>query len=71
VDLSPADVVTMYLMTQSNESLKPQLERSLHPGARVVSHEYKVPGWKANREERAEAQAHGHMIYLYVMPPKK
>jgi len=71
VDLSPADVVTMYLMTESNESLKPQLEKSLHPGARVVSHDYRIPGWKANREEKAEAYAHGHMIYLYVMPPKK
>lgn len=71
VDLSPADVVTMYLMTQSNESLKPQLEHSLRNGARVVSHDYKVPGWKANRVEKAEAYAHGHMIYLYIMPPKK
>src|ERR1051326_315402 len=68
VDLSPADVVTMYLMTESNESLKPQLEKSLRPGTRVVSHDYRVPGWKANREERAEAYAHGHMIYLYILP---
>lgn len=71
VDLSPADVVTMYLMTESNESLKPQLEKSLRPGARVVSHDYKIPGWTANREERAQAYARGHMIYLYIMPPKK
>lgn len=71
VDLAPADVVTMYLMTESNASLRPQLEKSLRNGARVVSHDYKVPGWKANREERAEAYAHGHMIYLYIMPPRK
>jgi protein-L-isoaspartate O-methyltransferase len=71
VDLSPADVVTMYLMTDANESLKPQLEKSLRAGARVVSHDYRVPGWKANREEKAEAYAHGHMIYLYIMPPRK
>lgn len=71
VDLSPADVVTMYLMTESNASLEPQLERSLRPGARVVSHDYKVPGWRPNREEKAEAYSRGHMIYLYVMPPKK
>ncbi len=71
VDLSPADVVTMYLMTESNESLRPKLEKSLHPGARVVSHDYKVPGWRANREEKAEADEHGHIIYLYVMPASK
>jgi len=71
VDLSPADVITMYLMTESNESLKPKLESSLHPGARVVSHDYKVPGWKPNRQERTEAYSHDHTIYLYIMPPRK
>ena len=71
VDLSPADIVTMYLMTESNESLKPQLEKMLRPGTRVISHDYKVPGWKANREEKAEAYARGHVIYLYIMPPNK
>jgi len=71
VDLSPADVVTMYLMTDANEMLKPKLEQTLRPGTRVVSHEYKVPGWKPNREEIAETNSHGHVIYLYIMPPKK
>ena len=71
VDLSPADVVTMYLMTGANESLKPKLESNLRPGTRVVSHDYRIPGWKANRQERAEAYSHGHMIYLYVMPPNR
>jgi protein-L-isoaspartate O-methyltransferase len=71
IDLSPADVVTMYLMTVSNEILKPKLEGSLRPGARVVSHDFKVPGWKPNREERTEAYSHTHTIYLYVMPPRK
>jgi protein-L-isoaspartate O-methyltransferase len=71
VDLSPADVVTMYLMTESNESIRPKLESSLRPGVRVVSHDYRVPGWKPTREERAEAYAHKHVVYLYVMPPRK
>ncbi|HTA72272.1 MAG TPA: methyltransferase domain-containing protein, partial [Bryobacteraceae bacterium] len=46
VDLSPADVVTIYLATDSNEILRPNLEKYLKPGARVVSHDYVVPGWK-------------------------
>src|SRR5258708_743418 len=71
VDLSPADVVTMYLMTDSNEMIKPKLEQTLRPGTRVVSHEYKVPGWKPNRVESAEAYERGHTVYLYIMPPKK
>ncbi len=71
VDLSPADVVTMYLATDTNEMLRPNLEKQLKKGARVVSHDYAVPGWKATLVDRDLADAHGHVIYLYQMPPKK
>lgn len=72
VDLSPADVVTIYLMTGSNEILRPNLEKYLKPGARVVSHEYVIPGWKPKLVERAdEDDVHGHVIYLYAVPVKK
>lgn len=72
VDLSPADVVTIYLMTGSNEILRPNLEKYLKPGARVVSHEYVIPGWKPKLVERAdEDDQHGHVIYLYLMPQKR
>ncbi len=70
-DLSNADVVTIYLMTNSNESLRPRLEKYLKPGARVVSHEYKMPGWKPTQVEETQANSHAHLIYLYVMPPVK
>jgi precorrin-6B methylase 2 len=43
-DLSPADVVTMYLLTSSNERLKPVLARYLKPSARVVSHDFEIRG---------------------------
>ena len=45
-DLSPATVVTMYLLPESNELLRPILERRLKPGTRVVSHAYPIPGWE-------------------------
>ena len=47
VDLSAADVVTLYLLTRSNEMLKPSLERYLHPGPRVVSNQFPIKGWRA------------------------
>ncbi|MFN7106027.1 MAG: SAM-dependent methyltransferase, partial [Pyrobaculum sp.] len=46
VGLSTADVVTMYLLTSVNERLKPKLERELKPAARVVTHDFEVPGWR-------------------------
>jgi cyclopropane fatty-acyl-phospholipid synthase-like methyltransferase len=69
-DLSGADVVTIYLATQLNAKLRPRLEKYLHPGARVVSHDYAVPGWKPTRIERTEGKQN-HVIYVYEMPPTK
>ena len=43
LDLSPADVVFLFLLTRLNERLKPQLEK-LRPGTRIVSHEFELPG---------------------------
>lgn len=71
VDLSPADVVTIYLMTNSNEILRPRLEKYLRAGARVVSHEYPVPGWKPKYVEKTDPDSRHHVIYLYSMPAQK
>src|SRR5580698_941885 len=70
VDLSPADVVTLYLATDANELLRPNLEKYLRNGTRVVSHEYAVPGWKPKLVDK-DPERHGHTIFLYEMPPKK
>jgi SAM-dependent methyltransferase len=70
VNLSSADVVTIYLETGSNDLLRPNLERDLHHGARVVSHDFVVPGWKASRVETIDAFKRSHTIYLYEMPQR-
>jgi protein-L-isoaspartate O-methyltransferase len=69
-DLSAADVVTLYLATDANELLRPNLEKYLRNGARVVSHEYAVAGWKPKLVDK-DPEKHGHTIFLYQMPPKK
>jgi SAM-dependent methyltransferase len=69
VDLSEADVVTIYLLTKSNEMLRPNLEKYLKAGARVVSHDYEIRGWVPNRVEEAEAHKRIHKLYVYEMPP--
>jgi predicted RNA methylase len=70
VDLSPADVVTMYLLTGSNERLKPNLERYLKPGARVVSNEFPIKGWKPAQLIQVRAGGMTHHIYLYEIAKK-
>lgn len=51
VDVSPADVVALYLTTSANRRVKPKLERELKPGARVVSHNYQISGWTPEKTE--------------------
>ncbi|MEM1537779.1 MAG: class I SAM-dependent methyltransferase [Candidatus Nezhaarchaeales archaeon] len=65
VDLSKADVVTMYLLTSVNEKLRPKLERELKPGARVVSHDFEVPGWRPWRVEEVYDRWCTHKIFVY------
>lgn len=71
VDLRPADVVTIYLLTASNELLRPNLERDLKPGARVVSHDFEIRGWRPSSVQKLEAEGRPSTIYVYEMGPKK
>lgn len=69
VDLSPADVVFLYLTTSANDKVKPKLEQELRPGARVVSHDYEILGWKPfkvdNFCENPRLGYPSHTIYVY------
>jgi len=70
-DVSPADVVVVYLLTSSNERLRPIFEKSLKAGSRVVSHDYMIRGWVPVRVERMEVERHPHTIYVYEMKAQK
>ena len=67
-DISDATVVTLYLLPESNALLRPKLERELKPGARVVSHNYTIPGWESRQSDSAKIRDgldKEHVIYLY------
>jgi predicted RNA methylase len=69
VDLSQADVVFLYLTTSANEKVKPKLETELKPGARIVSHDYEVLGWKPHKIdnfcENPRLGYPSHTLYVY------
>jgi SAM-dependent methyltransferase len=44
-NVSGADVVALYLMQGINQKLKESLEKSLRPGAKVVSYMFSMSGW--------------------------
>ena len=64
-DLSNADVVTMYLLPSVNEALRKKLERELHSGARVVTHDFSIPEWTPARMEIIQGPLGLHALYLY------
>jgi predicted RNA methylase len=70
VDLSNADVVTLYLVTTANANLRPNLEKYLKKDARVLSYDYPIPGWKPVEEAETDPSRLGnrHTIYLYQVP---
>jgi cyclopropane fatty-acyl-phospholipid synthase-like methyltransferase len=69
VELSKASVVAVYLPEQFLEKLKPQFAK-LPRGARIVSHQFKIPGYLAERELPGNSAEDGepHRIYLYETP---
>ena len=66
VDVSPATVVTLYMLPEFNAKLRPILDKQLRPGARVVSHDFEVQGWVPDKIERVKGNfVHDHTILLF------
>ncbi len=64
VDLSEADVVTLYLTITGNEAVRPHLEESLRPGTRVVSRDFRILEWTPVEER----EVMGSHLYFYRVP---
>jgi precorrin-6B methylase 2 len=65
-DLSPATVVTLYLLSSSNAALRPILTRQLAPGTRIVSHAFSMgPGWPAGKIDQFTTRL-GDEVTLYL-----
>lgn len=71
LDLSNADVITLYLLPSLNVKLIPQLKK-LKAGSRIVSHDFRMRGVKPDKvvnltssEDNAQ-----HQIFLWTAPIK-
>jgi SAM-dependent methyltransferase len=65
-DLSPATVVTLYMLPWFNEKMKPNFKKYLKPGARIVAHDFGIEGWKPDKTVRLpeyELKPGGHVHY--------
>lgn len=64
VSLREADVVTLYLLPDLNERLKPKLLSEMKAGARVVSHAFDMGDWPPEMY-REISEKH---VYLWTIP---
>ena len=75
LDLSEANVVTLYLLPRLNVQLIPQLEK-MKAGSRIVSHDFDMVGVTPDEMVELEAKddngnTRKHKIYLWTVPLKK
>ncbi|BCU67428.1 50S ribosomal protein L11 methyltransferase [Sulfolobales archaeon HS-7] len=66
-DLSEATVLTMFLLANVNDLLRPKLEKELRPGTRIVSHEFEMRNWKPKEVVQVEDGSMRHTVYLYIL----
>lgn len=74
-DLSKATVVTLYVLPDFMEKLRPKLIAEMKPGTRIVAHDYYMSQWHPDRHieltvpEKKEANGTDKAyIYLWVVP---
>jgi ribosomal protein L11 methylase PrmA len=66
VDVSPATVVTLYLLSSSNLKLRPLLTKQLRPGARIVSHAFSMGDWPPLETETfTDSRGSERTLYLW------
>ena len=74
-DLSPASVITMYLLPRVNMELRPRL-LNLQAGTRIVSHDFDMDDWKADEtvhlevKEKYGSAGGTSSVYFWIVPAK-
>src|SRR6266545_1040592 len=74
-DISKATVVTLYVLPDFMEKLRPKLLAELKPGSRIVAHDYYMSDWYPDRQlsltvpEKVKANGTDKAyLYLWVVP---
>src|SRR5262245_21578621 len=74
-DISKATVVTLYVLPDFMEKLRPKLVAELKPGTRIVAHDYYMSEWYPDRQQMLtvpeKVKANGTdkaYLYLWIVP---
>lgn len=72
VDLSPASVLTMYLLPEVNLMIRPNIWKQMKVGSRIVSHDFDMGDWKPLRTEYIkDGSSWDHTLYLWHVEAAK
>jgi len=67
-DYSSADLITVYLLPESNLKLRPVLEAQLKKGTRIVAHDFGIGGWTPVKTITIpdDGEGRSHTLFLYI-----
>ena len=72
VDLSAANVLTMYLLPEVNLMIRPNIWKQMKPGSRIVSHDFDMADWKPLKTEYIkDGSSWDHTLYLWQIEAVK
>lgn len=66
-DFSEATVITMYLLPSVNIRLRPTILK-LKPGTRIISHDFDMDEWQADRMTYVPIDYSVHTVYMWIVP---
>jgi SAM-dependent methyltransferase len=67
-DFRDATVVTVYLLSELNLRLRPQIFAQLKPGTRLVSHAFNMGDWEPDAQKTIEINGNSYNAYYWVVP---
>ncbi|MCC6646299.1 MAG: class I SAM-dependent methyltransferase [Polyangiaceae bacterium] len=69
LDLTPATVITLYILPGMIERMLPQLAR-VRPGTRIISHNFPMKGVEPDQVINADEPGRAHSLLLWTAPLK-
>ena len=65
---SSANLITVYLLPESNIKVRPVLDATLKKGARIVAHDFEIGGWTPIKTVTIpdDGEGRSHTLFLYI-----
>jgi hypothetical protein len=65
---SSANLITVYLLPESNIKVRPVLDATVKKGTRIVAHDFEIGGWTPVKSIAIpdDGEGRSHMLYLYI-----